>query len=142
MGFIPEILLKIFSPFEYARQERERQQAILEELEKQLESDKEEEDDENQAEETLGIVTADESRFFRSEGVVTEMNNLNGIIDQVYMFSMQMVDKNIVDLVKKDSVVVYLAEKHPEQGHRIIRIEQIKQTWGDEENDVSTSKIS
>lgn len=139
MGFIPEILLKIFSPFEYARQERERQQAILEELEKQLESDKEEEDDENQAEETLGIVTADESRFFRSEGVVTEMNNLNGIIDQVYMFSMQMVDKNIVDLVKKDSVVVYLAEKHPEQGHRIIRIEQIKQTWGDEENDVSTS---
>lgn len=137
MVYIPEFLSKIFNPIEYARKEREKQQAILEELEQQLESDKEEEDEDTN-EVTRDIVTADESRFFRAEGRVTEINNLNGIIDQVYMFSLKIVDKNIVDLIKQDSVVIYLAEKKPEQGHRIIRVEQIKQSWGEEDSNVSS----
>lgn len=132
MDIISNLFFKIFSPFEYARKERERQQELLEELEQQLAPEKVE-----QPVESLDEVKVDETRFFRTEGVVTELNSKNGVIDRAYMFRMEVVDKNIIDLLKPDAVVVYLAEKSPDEGHRVIRVEDIKQTWGDEENDVS-----
>ena len=131
-----EIISSVIFPTDTARRKREELEKRIAQLEEELEpSDEENERLEQESGNQIQKENQD-GQYFRADGIVTAWNQIDGIIDEIYMFSNREVERSIIERLQKGSNVVYWGEKTEDAGIRVLKIEKIKDLW--EENDVSS----
>lgn len=125
--FVTDFILSLFKT-ETIEEKKER----IKQLEAELESSDEE--TENVDDENAKIEVTEDGPYFKSEGIVTDMNEQHVLVNDIHVVLMKDININIREQIEKGNRVIYIAERLLDGNSKIQRIDELADSnWGDQQ---------